>query len=98
MSQITREDLVELLRGALGDENARRSVDAAVAARGHTGAKAFDDATALTILGDLASRSDLVGVAAGLAKTRLELQLARRASLDARQRCASAPRSDPSAH
>jgi len=96
MSQVTRENLVDLLRGALGDENARRSIDAAVAARGHTGAEAFEDATALAVLGDLASHSDLVGVAAGLAQTRLELQLARRASLDARQRCTSASRSDPS--
>jgi hypothetical protein len=97
MNQVSREDLVELLRAALGDENARRSIDRTLAARGVADADAFDDSTALGVLGDLATRSDLVGVAAGLAQTRLELQIARRASLDARDQCQSPPEG-PSRH
>jgi len=84
MTQVSRSDLIGLLRSSLGEEKAQRSVHEALANRGYSGHNALDKDAALAILSDLASRSDLVGVAASLAHTRLELQLARLASVTAR--------------
>jgi hypothetical protein len=84
MTQVSHSDLIGLLRSPLGEEKAQRSVQQALEQRGCADQTVLDKNVALGVLTDLASRSDLVGVAASLAQTRLELQLARLASVTER--------------
>jgi hypothetical protein len=80
----TREGLIELIHAAGGDVTARPTIEAALATGDGTVRPRVDTDRALTLLADLAHRSDQLGVAAALAHQRLALCHARQAGRAAR--------------